>query len=87
VPAALPEDKARHIMGVQGQLWAEYLPTPEQVEYMAFPRLTALAEVGWSSLPRPDYASFLERLPAHLKRLDVLGINYRPPTSADLAGR
>jgi hexosaminidase len=64
------------VTGVQGQLWTEYLPTPELVEYRAFPRLSALAEVAWST-PR-DFADFEARLPAHLKLLDAFGVNYRP---------
>ncbi|MEI6033843.1 MAG: beta-N-acetylhexosaminidase [Verrucomicrobiae bacterium] len=70
-----PEEKAR-ILGLQGQLWREYLPGPENVEYMAFPRLCALAEVGWSR-PEKDFPDFLARLKAHLKRLDVMGVRYR----------
>ena len=63
------------VTGVQGQLFTEYLPTPELVEYRAFPRLSALAEVGWSA--HQDYRDFRARLPEHLRRLDSLGVNYR----------
>jgi len=66
------------VLGAQGQLWTEYLKTPKQVEYMAFPRLTALAEVTWTQREGKDYQEFLERLSAHLKRLSVLDVNYRP---------
>jgi len=79
VPAEIPADKARHILGLQGQLWSEYMPTTEYVEYMAFPRLTALAEVGSSPVTTRDYPSFLGRLRTHLKRLNVLDTRYRPP--------
>jgi len=79
VPAELPREKVPHILGVQGQLWAEYMPSPEHVEYMAFPRLTALAEVAWSPPASRDYKLFLARLNTHLKRLDVLNTRYRPP--------
>ncbi len=65
------------VTGVQGQLWSEYLPTPALVEYRAFPRLAALAEVGWSSAAK-DFAGFSARLRAHLSLLDSLGVNYRP---------
>lgn len=64
------------VTGVQGQLWTEYLPTPELVEYRAFPRLIAMAEIGWG---KQTYASFAERLPAQLELLDELGVNYRRP--------
>jgi hexosaminidase len=65
-------------LGVQGQLWSEYLPRPELVEWRAFPRLAALAEVGWS--PEPGrIAAFRSRLGEHLCRLGRLGVGYRPP--------
>jgi hexosaminidase len=62
--------------GVQGQLWSEYLPTPDLVEYRAYPRLAAVAEVGWST--GGEFAEFRTRLATHLRRLDALGVNYRP---------
>jgi hexosaminidase len=65
------------VRGVQGQVWSEYLPTPDLVEWRAFPRLAALAEVGWSSERQP-YPEFRERLRGHLRRLDALGVHYRP---------
>ncbi|MBN1371560.1 MAG: beta-N-acetylhexosaminidase [Anaerolineaceae bacterium] len=68
----------KHVLGIQGQLWTEYIPTPKQAEYMYFPRLTALAEVGWTAAKHKDYASFLARLEAFFERLDVLDVNYRP---------
>jgi len=79
VPSEIPHEKIQHILGLQGQLWAEYMPSTENVEYMAFPRLTALAEVAWSPVASRDYNSFLGRLRTHLKRLDVLKTRYRPP--------
>jgi len=70
------------VAGVQGQLWTEYLPTPELVEWRAYPRLAAVAEIGWSD-PRPrDFAEFRARLAEHLARLDVLKVNYRPLSAA-----
>ncbi|MFI6484020.1 beta-N-acetylhexosaminidase [Nonomuraea sp. NPDC050663] len=58
------------ILGVQCQLWTEYMPDPEAVERMAFPRLCAFAEVAWGSAD-DDYTDFLRRLPSHLARLGV----------------
>lgn len=66
-----------HVLGVQGQVWSEYLPTTDRVEWRAFPRLAALAEVGWSG-PGGDFPGFRARLTAHLGRLDHLRVNYRP---------
>jgi len=78
VPAALTADEARHVLGAQGQVWTEYIPDPKRVEYMAFPRACALAEVLWTPSDLKDYADFRRRLAAHLARLDVLDVNYRP---------
>lgn len=80
VPDALGaagEEAAGHVLGTQFQLWSEYLPDPAAVEYMAFPRAAALAEVAWSG-PGGEQAAFERRLVAHLARLDALGVNYRP---------
>jgi hexosaminidase len=78
IPEELPAEYAKHVLGAQGQLWTEYMPTPKQVEYMAFPRLIALAEVTWTPRESKDYQEFLERLSTHLKRLGILDVNYRP---------
>jgi hexosaminidase len=82
LPAELTADQARHVLGAQGQLWTEYMPGPRQVEYMAFPRLTALAEVLWSPRERKDFADFTARLATHLQRLSILDVNFRPLKSA-----
>jgi hexosaminidase len=78
VPTELTADQAKHILGLQGQLWAEYMPTTDRVEYMALPRLCALAEVAWSPVPQRSWKSFLERCQLHQKRLELLGVKYRP---------
>ncbi|MFC0528862.1 beta-N-acetylhexosaminidase [Phytohabitans kaempferiae] len=65
------------VIGVQGQVWSEYLPTTDLVEWRAFPRLAALAELGWSG-PGGDFGEFRQRLAGHLGRLDRLGVRYRP---------
>jgi hexosaminidase len=78
VPAELEPQYHAHILGGQGQIWTEYMAGPKQVEYMAFPRLTALAEVLWTQAERKDYRDFLGRLPAHLERLSALDVAYRP---------
>jgi len=77
IPAALSAEEAQHVLGAQGQLWTEYMPTPKQVEYMAFPRLCALAEVLWTPAAAKEYAGFMARLPMHLQRLRILDVNFR----------
>ena len=84
VPNELTQDQAKHVLGSQGQLWAEYIPDPRHMEYMAFPRLCALAEVVWSSPKNRSYGEFLTRLEPHLQRLAVMDIAYRPLTPEEL---
>ncbi len=74
IPEELTAEEAQYILGVQGNVWTEYMPTMEQVFYMAYPRACALAEVGWSPKSTKDYAGFTKRLMPHLKRLQALGI-------------
>src|SRR5262249_18022310 len=80
VPAELEPQFASHILGAQGQIWTEYIKGPKNVEYMAFPREAALAEVLWTPKPRRDFGDFSSRLPAELRRLEALDVNYRPVT-------
>jgi hexosaminidase len=54
------------------------MATPRDVEYMAWPRLAALAEGLWTPKERKDYAGFEARMPAALGRLQVQDVNYRP---------
>ena len=77
VPPALA-GHAAHVLGVQGNIWTEYIATASQVQYMAFPRALALAEVAWTpaELRSPDH--FRRRLAAHRPLLDSLGVHYRP---------
>jgi hexosaminidase len=69
--------EAAHILGAQAQLWTEYIRDPKELEFMAFPRMSALAEALWSAKPRRDFADFMQRLPAHLQRLDAMDVKYR----------
>ncbi|MBI1966905.1 MAG: beta-N-acetylhexosaminidase [Gemmatimonadetes bacterium] len=78
VPAELEPQYRRHILGAQGQVWTEYIKGPKQVEYMAYPRMTALAEVLWTPPAQKNYEDFVGRLRTHLRRLDILDVNYRP---------
>ncbi|GAA2419403.1 beta-N-acetylhexosaminidase [Streptomyces glaucus] len=83
VPPELTADQARHVLGTQANVWTEVLEEPARVDYQTFPRLAALAEVAWSALPAPaerDFADFERRMAVHYRRLDALGVAYRPPT-------
>jgi hexosaminidase len=77
MPPALEPEFQSHILGVQAQLWTEYLPDPKAVEYMAFPRLSALAEVAWSPAASKNVDDFHTRLAAHLARLSAMDVNFR----------
>ena len=79
VPQELTPAEVPYILGAQAQLWTEYIPDPKHAEYMAFPRLSALAEVVWTPKARRDYADFSGRLSHHLRRLDAMDVNYRKP--------
>ncbi|MFE3856584.1 beta-N-acetylhexosaminidase [Streptomyces griseorubiginosus] len=83
VPPQLTSAEAAHVLGTQANLWTEVMEDHARVDYQAFPRLAAFAEVAWSGLPAPaerDFADFERRMAAHYERLDALGVGYRPPT-------
>ena len=77
IPAELTEAEAKYILGVQGNVWTEYMPTFKKMTYMAYPRGCAIAEIGWTDPSQKNYDGFVERLAGHLKRFDACGANYR----------
>ncbi|MBV9242786.1 MAG: family 20 glycosylhydrolase, partial [Acidobacteria bacterium] len=77
LPKELSPDEAKYILGGQGNVWTEYMKTPQQVEYMVFPRMLAMAEDLWSMPENKNYADFRRRLDAQFPRLDKQGIKYR----------
>ena len=72
------QEGEKYILGAQGQLWSEYMKGPTQVEYFAFPRLCALAEVVWSRQDGRNFDNFMVRLKEHIQRLQQLKVNFRP---------
>ncbi len=76
IPEGLSAEQAKHILGAQGNVWTEYILTPEQVEYMAVPRMLALAEVLWTPKEKRNEGDFLRRLEAELPKLDAMNVNY-----------
>ncbi|WP_325530913.1 family 20 glycosylhydrolase [Chitinophaga sp.] len=76
IPAELSKEEASYIKGAQANLWTEYINNTDYLEYMVYPRATALAEVLWSPADKRNYDNFLERLKIHLTRLDLKKVNY-----------
>jgi hexosaminidase len=72
----LTPEQQKHILGVQGNVWTEYIATPEHLEYMTYPRMIAISEIGWSPASLKDFEDFLARFSVERKRLDEMGINY-----------
>ncbi len=67
IPKEIADADKKYILGAQGNVWTEYIPTEEQALYMAFPRAIALAEVLWSGKENRDYSNFLKRLTQHIQ--------------------
>ncbi|WP_316784184.1 beta-N-acetylhexosaminidase [Pedobacter frigiditerrae] len=81
VPKELNSDQRKYVIGVQANIWTEYMETPAKVEYMLLPRLFSLSEIAWSPVERKDIKNFTEeRLPLHLAKLDKTNTNYWVPT-------
>ena len=76
VPDALDANEARHVIGVQANVFTEHMRSWARMQHAIFPRISALAESAWSPRARMDYADFLTRLPAQLPRYRALGIDY-----------
>ena len=84
-PNGLTPEGRRNVLGAQCQLWTELMPRTDDVEYQAYPRLCALAELTWTAPERrADTAEFMLRLSQHGARLTAMGLNHRrvaPPSS------
>jgi hexosaminidase len=74
-----------HILGAQGNLWTEYVPNLKHAEYMAFPRLCALAEVTWSPKATRNWTDFTRCLQTQFQRFDQFGVNYRKGAPARIS--
>ncbi|RXJ49924.1 family 20 glycosylhydrolase [Gelidibacter gilvus] len=80
IPEGFTEDQAKHILGVQANLWSEMIPNFKRLEYMAFPRLLALAETAWTSKDNKNHDDFQKRMLLQYDRLDALDIKYHIPS-------
>ncbi|WP_336664256.1 family 20 glycosylhydrolase [Elizabethkingia meningoseptica] len=80
VPSELNKENEKHVLGAQANLWAEYIPTTNHVEYMVFPRALALAEVNWTPKENKNVDDFKKRLQSHYMILQKLQVNYYRPS-------
>jgi len=68
VPAGIDAEKAKHVLGAQGNAWSEYIVTSGQLQHVLFPRTAAIAEITWSAKDKRDFAGFLDRVGPQLER-------------------
>ena len=76
IPAALNEEQAKYVLGAQANVWSEYMSNPRKVEYMIFPRLSALSEVLWSPKENKNWVDFEKRMQTQFKRYELWKANY-----------
>ena len=76
MPSELKSEEQKYILGIQGNVWTEYIGTRDYLDYMTYPRMIAIAETGWTQDRLKDFDDFLARFKASGKRYDVMGINY-----------
>ncbi len=76
VPEELTAEEAKYVLGAQANVWTEYMPDGNHVEYMIFPRLSALSEVVWSPKEKRDWADFSKRMDTQYERYEKIGANY-----------
>ena len=75
-PAELTAEETQYILGIQGNIWTEYIHTFDHVLYMGYPRAAAIAEIGWSPKEKRNYDHFQSRLIPLLMHYNAMGINY-----------
>jgi hexosaminidase len=76
VPKEFDSTEASYIKGVQANLWTEYIPWPTKVEYQIFPRMEAVAEIGWTPQDERHYPDFVNRVQTQFSRYDLWKVSY-----------
>lgn len=85
VPSMLTEEEKKYIIGVQANVWTEFIATPGKLQYMLFPRMLALSEIAWTNTTEKDYNNFKNNaVPANLYSLEKKGINFRVPEATEV---
>lgn len=87
IPEDFTKDQAKHVLGVQANLWSEYIPNFKRLQYQTFPRMLALAETGWTSKQDKNFDDFQERMKLQYERLDALNIQYYIPSVVGLSDK
>ena len=75
IPEELSQEESQFVLGAQGNVWTEYMHSGDKVEYMAYPRASALSEVTWSPKSKRNWTDFWRRLQTHFDRLEALNVN------------
>lgn len=75
IPEELTGKESEYVLGAQGNIWTEYIHSGDKVEYMAYPRASALSEVMWTPKSKRNWTDFWRRLQTHFKRFEVLDVN------------
>jgi hexosaminidase len=83
IPKELEEKDAGSILGLEFPLWSEWVPNRARLDYQVYPRLTAMAETGWTPKDKKDFKDFRRRLEKFLERLGRLGVRYAPLREAE----
>jgi hexosaminidase len=76
VPKELNAEQSKHVLGAQANMWTEYMKNTKKVEYMLFPRISALSEVLWSPKEKKNWDDFQKRLMLQFKRYELWKVNY-----------
>ena len=72
----MTDDEKSHILGIQANLWTEYISTDDQLEYMLLPRMSALSEIQWCEPENKNYERFIDNMDNMAEIYDILGYNY-----------
>lgn len=78
IPEGVPADMEDKVLGLGCQMWGEFIPTIESMNYKVFPRIAAYAECGWTTEENKDYERFSQSLPWFLNRWEAQGVVYGP---------
>lgn len=86
VPAELDATKAKHVLGLEGNMWTEHVPNQDRYDFQVYPRMIALAEVAWSPKEAREWKDFSARMEEHNKRLQTFGVKYGIPEEITTEG-